>query len=104
MACDREYNPAAFHSVHPPTDVATLRGRVAIVRTLLDEFERTLARGNSGEGDGLVSAADHLRDELAQLSHQMRDVTEGLPRSQRAVVAPVAEASGPRCIDVRRTA
>jgi len=102
MACDA--SKSCCFTVSNPPPCGDLRGVWAIVRTLLDEFERTLARGNKRRGRRARVPPQNLRDELAQLSHQMRDVTEGLPRSQRAVVAPVAEASGPRCIDVRRTA
>jgi len=102
MAHDRECNAAASTRVRPPADVASLRGHVAIVRTLLDEFERALARRDSDEDDGPVSAAQQLSGELMRLSHQIRDVTDGEPRSLSAVVVPVAEASGPRCIDAGR--
>jgi hypothetical protein len=102
MAHDRDCHPAGLKSVRPPADVASLRGHVAIVRTLLDEFERAMVRRDSDEDDGPVSAAQQLSGELMRLSHEIRDVTDGEPRSLRAVVVPVAEASGPRCIDAGR--
>lgn len=102
MASDRECSPAP-KSVHPAANLAILRGQVAIVRTLLDEFERVLSRRNGEEDEAPLSAAAQLHDELGRLSHQMREMTAAFPESLRGVKVPVADASGPRPIDVRRT-
>jgi len=102
MASDRECNPA-LKSVHPRAQVATLRGQVAIVRTLLDEFERVLSRRSGDEDSGPVSAAEQLRDELGRLSHELRQMTDAFPESLRSPEVPVAEASGARVIGNVRT-
>jgi hypothetical protein len=102
MASDRECNPA-LKSVHPRAHVATLRGQVAIVRTLLDEFERVLSRRSGDEDVGPVSAAEQLSDELRRLSHELRQMTEAFPASLRNPEVPVAEASGARAIGNVRT-
>jgi hypothetical protein len=103
MASDRECKPA-LNSVHPHTNLATLRGQVAIVRTLLDEFERLLSRRDGDGDDGPLAAAEQLHDELARLSHQMRQLTEAFPPSVRPAAVPVADPSGTRPIGVRRFA
>jgi hypothetical protein len=103
MASDREVKPASSR-VHPPANLAILRGQLAIVRTLLDEFERLLSRRHSDDDDGPLSAAEQLHEELARLSHQMRQMTEAFPESVRPPVVPVADGSGPRPVDIRRTA
>ena len=86
--------------IEPVTDVATLRAHVAIVRTLLDEFERALSRRNGDDGPG--SAAEQLHDEIARFSHRMREVSTTFPASLQTRVVPIADASGPRCIDAAR--
>lgn len=91
---------AAQNGIEPVTDVATLRAHVAIVRTLLDEFERALSPGSGDGGPG--SAAEQLHDEIARLSHRMREVSATFPESLRMRAVPIADASGPRCIDAAR--
>jgi hypothetical protein len=76
---------------------------MAIVRTLLDEFERVLSRHDGIEGDAPVSAASQLYDELARLSHEIREMTAAFPESLRSAKVPVPDDSGTRSVDIRRT-
>ena len=77
---------------------------MAIVRTLLDEFERVLSRHGGTEDNAPVSAASQLHDELARLSHEIREMTATFPESLRGARVPVADDSGTRPVDIRRTA